>query len=305
MSSTSAHPGSGRRRNAEARIADPAAGEAPCAASPTRSRLEAKRGRYAIECVAHRPFSSFSGRRHVRVLDSLPRHTNARVREADIGEPRSEVHCQLCGRYTMSIRYARKDLSSAIIFACMSALPGLALAQALDPVTNQKQPVLDCASLANSAFAEPASFAEQCLPYAPAGVQGFAPVPQAPTDPGFAYDMRDTTSLYSYILNNFAGQTLVGSPGDQFYAWDFDPTNGTLYTIKTGAGTFSFGTVDTATAAFTPIVNVSGDVPPEVTGLTIAADGSAFMSSGTNLYSFDLATGVATLIGPFDPGVTL
>lgn len=208
----------------------------------------------------------------------------------------------------MSIRTRRTALSRSIFAACCVALSGAAVAQVHGPSSRhmpQKSEVLDCARLANSAMAEPAGYADQCLPYAPSYVQPLGPVPQDPTDPGFKYDMRDNVGLYSYVLNDFAGQTFVGNPGDAFYAWDFDQT-GTLYTIQTGAGVFPFGTVDTGTGVFTPIANVSGDVPAEVTGLTIAGDGTtAYMSSATNLYSLDLASGAASLVGPFGAGVTL
>ncbi len=167
------------------------------------------------------------------------------------------------------------------------------------------QEVLDCAKLSNSALAEPQDYAIQCAAAIEAAPAPLAPLlPNAPSDTGYAYNMRGVTGsaqgLYSFTLSTFGTQAFVGDPGASFYALDFDPTGTTLYAIQSVTGNPSvFGTVNTATGAFTSLAPVSGltgtDAP---TGLSIdPVTGDAFLSTATNIYSFNLGTGAATLIG--------
>ncbi len=169
---------------------------------------------------------------------------------------------------------------------------------------------LDCTALANSPLAEPATYAEQCTSGETQGTPLSPLAPHAPSDTGYSYNMRGVAGsnqgLYTFTLAVFGTQTFVGDPGASIYGWDFDPTGTTLYAIQTIAATPpSFGTVNPATGAFTPLFTVtgitSGDTP---SGLTIdPVTGDAFITSGGAagsgaLYSINLATGVATLIGP-------
>lgn len=168
------------------------------------------------------------------------------------------------------------------------------------------QEVLDCAALANSAGAEPANYAEQCAPEVVERAPLSPLAPHAPSDTGYSYNMRGVAGsnqgLYTFTLNAFATQTFVGDPGGQFYSWDFDPTAATLYAIQTPATPPSlFGTVNQATGVFTQLAAVTGltgaDTP---TGLSIdPVTGDAFISSAANLYTFNLGTGAATLVGAF------
>ena len=174
------------------------------------------------------------------------------------------------------------------------------------------QQALDCAALANSSSAEPQEYANQCagVPQTAAAATSNPLAPLAPSDTGFSYNMRGVAGsaqgLYSYVLNTFATQTFRGDPGASFYGIDFDPTGTTLYGIQTLTGvTPSFGTINPATGAFTAITPVTGIVVGDTpSGLTIdPVTGNAFITSGGAagtgaLYSFNLGTGVATLIGP-------
>lgn len=167
------------------------------------------------------------------------------------------------------------------------------------------QEILDCAALANSAAAEPPSYASQCDISTQAAPAAGPLAPYAPSDTAYSYNMRGVTGsaqgLYSFTLSTFGTQTFVGDPGASFYSWDFDPAALTLYAIQTPTtGASSFGTVNPATGTFTVLASVTGltgsDTP---TGLSIdPVTGEAFLSSLGNIYSFDLATGAATLIGP-------
>lgn len=168
---------------------------------------------------------------------------------------------------------------------------------------------LDCAALANSAGAEPAGYTAQC------GAPAAHPTWQAPmrwrdpTDTGFAYNMRGVAGspqgLRSFVLNDFTVQTPIGDPGPQFYALDFDPDGNVLYAVQaaqTPATNPTLGTIDMTTGAFTAIAPVSATEAPS--GLTIdPVTGDAWYASALNLYTLDLATGTATLVGPF--GTTL
>lgn len=168
---------------------------------------------------------------------------------------------------------------------------------------------LDCAALADSAGAEPAGYTAQC------GAPTAHPTWQAPmrwrdpTDTGFAYNMRGVAGspqgLRSFVLNDFTVQTPIGDPGPQFYALDFDADGNVLYAVQEvqpPATNPTLGTIDTTTGAFTAIAPVSATEAPS--GLTIdPVTGDAWYASALNLYTLDLATGNATLVGPF--GTTL
>lgn len=91
--------------------------------------------------------------------------------------------------------------------------------------------------------------------------------------------------------------------GYDTFAMDFDQTASTLYAHNVTSG--EFGTIDLTNGIFAPIAPLTG-VPTgtTVTGITVAPNGSAYLSSATDLYSLNLATGAATLIGPMT-GATL
>lgn len=140
--------------------------------------------------------------------------------------------------------------------------------------------------------------------------------PLAVGDLAFAYNMSNfpegpARGLYTFVLDNFTDRTWIGNPGGQIYALDFDPTGTILYALPNNVR--KLGTIDTATGQFTlinPGNNMPNGVPGNgvITGLTIhpitgAAYFSVDVSSNANsvLYSIDLTTGVASVIG--DMGV--
>lgn len=173
---------------------------------------------------------------------------------------------------------------------------------------------LNCAALENSMFNEPAGYAQQCR-------AGVVPAPStvnstnAPTDTGFTIDIRGAAprlvdTLYSFTLNAFATQTTLGVTNPQVFGMDFNVANTTLFGVTGSAALTnpsSLGTINRTTGAFTAIAPITGLVAGDnSTGLTInPRTGAAFLSAAggtpiplSRLYSFNLTTGAATLIGP-------
>ncbi len=185
---------------------------------------------------------------------------------------------------------------------------------------------LNCAALSNSAEAEPSGYAEQCLNVIPS--PRVTNAVNAPTDTGFTIDVRGqaavptrlVNSLYSFTLNAFQTQALRGVTQPQIFGMDFNVANTTLFGV-TGAAAApnpsTLGTIDQTTGAFTVIAPVTGLTAGDgMSGLTInPITGAALLSAvgGTpalsRLYSLNLTTGVATLIGgitaPSDPTGTV
>lgn len=115
--------------------------------------------------------------------------------------------------------------------------------------------------------------------------------------------------LYAFLLDDFQSMTLIGNPGPNIYALDFDPAGNVLYAIP-DAQPRQVGTIDLETGAFQAHAPLTGiDNGMNVTGLTIdPVSGAAYLSVAgagveSELHSLDLHTGVATLIG--GNGVTL
>ncbi|MEZ4645933.1 MAG: FixG Ig-like domain-containing protein [Chloroflexota bacterium] len=167
-------------------------------------------------------------------------------------------------------------------------------------------PNFDCAAYRNYPGAEPEGYAENCLRFPggePLAAAGF----RAPTDMGFAHDIRNTDNLVQFTLNDFPNQTVLSQNTGAIYAYDFDPTLTTLYAIDNT--TQELGTMDMATGVFTAI---GASVPPtdhNWTGLAIhPVDGTMYASSGgggvSTLHTIDPATGAVTTIGDM-PGLAL
>ncbi|MFZ0547617.1 MAG: hypothetical protein WAM60_19375 [Candidatus Promineifilaceae bacterium] len=156
---------------------------------------------------------------------------------------------------------------------------------------------LDCAALSNSALSEPEGYAEQCMgnvdtiPWATNSV---------PTDTAYALDIRND-NFVSHVLNDFAGQTILGINTGAIYAMDFDETATTLYAIDNT--TRELGTLSLANGAFSSVAVVSGvPITDNISGLTIdPSTGTAYISglgsAGMTLYTLDLSGAVATPIG--------
>lgn len=200
------------------------------------------------------------------------------------------------------------------------SLLGLALLASVGAANAQ---TLNCAALQNSAEAEPAGYAEQCLSVTPNPRTAFGI--NAPTDTAFTIDIRGQAprlpnSLYSFTLNAFPTQALRGVTNPSVFAMDFNVANTTLFGI-TGAAAApnpsTLGTINQTTGAFTVVAPITGITAGDsVSGLTInPISGAAYMSAAggtpalSRLYTLNLATGAATLIGqmtaPTDAAGTL
>jgi hypothetical protein len=162
-----------------------------------------------------------------------------------------------------------------------------------------------CRAAENSPLAEPDWYAAQCLGRpAPSKPEG------APGSPSFAGDLF-------YILNirNVAPNpqslltaplptlttTLVGPQIRAIFAMDFDNSATTLWGIDNN--TREYGTIDQATGAFTVVGTVTGIQPTptaNVTGMKFDPTSSlVYVSTATELFTLDLGTGAATLVGSF------
>jgi len=158
------------------------------------------------------------------------------------------------------------------------------------------QGTIDCDALPDSALREPAQHRESCPTPATPWVSPDAG--RFPTDTGYAQDIGFISDNFvSFTLNDFPGQTVVGTSTNAYYGIDFDPTATTLYALNDDTG--ELGTIDLATGAFTAVVSAPAPGGGNWTGLTIAADGTFWTSTSTDLYTLDPATGVSTLVGPF------
>ncbi len=155
---------------------------------------------------------------------------------------------------------------------------------------------VDCSAYENYIGSEPREVAESCSAYVPEPSQ--ADNILAPTDIGFAQDIGYISDNFvSFTLNDFPGQTVIGTQSDSYYGMDFDPSATTLYALNDTSG--ELGTIDLTTGAFTGLVPCVA--PVDIwTGLTIdPVSGVFYASDATDLYTIDPATGNYTLIGPF------
>lgn len=115
----------------------------------------------------------------------------------------------------------------------------------------------------------------------------------------YMYDLRTTPDQFFRIsLADPTNRVFINTNVDYgTFAMDFDPTASTLYAHNVSTG--GFGTIDVDTGLYSAIAPITGLVSGDaVTGLTIAPSGAAYLSSGTNLYSINLATAACSLIGP-------
>ena len=122
----------------------------------------------------------------------------------------------------------------------------------------------------------------------------------APTDIGFAQDIGYISDNFvSFPLNDFTGQTVVGTNAVPYYGIDFDPTATTLYALNDT--TDQLGTIDLATGAFTGLVSCPpGGGAANWTGLAIdPVSGVFYGSTATQLFTIDPGTGLSTLVGTY------
>jgi hypothetical protein len=166
---------------------------------------------------------------------------------------------------------------------------------------------LDCAKLVVSVQPEPPGYAAQCR----AGLEALRPpaMPQAPQTAGTAYflNLRSGGPFGQQLLNApfpTLSYVSVGPQAAPIFAMDFDPSATTLYGIDNASR--NLGTISTSTGAFTPAVPVTGVAGDTISGMSIdPTTGTVYITATTgapatlaNLYTLNLGSGVATLVGP-------
>ena len=186
------------------------------------------------------------------------------------------------------------------MFSLMSQAPSQVVSQDIsdtDSVKRLPDGTVDCAAYQNSTQSEPYEVAYACrvsLPDIPTSSI------LAPTDLGYAQDIGYISDNFvSFNLNNFPGQTVIGTNNAAYYGLDFDPTAEILWALNDT--TDQLGTINLSTGAFTGVVACPpGGGASSWTGLAIdPVTGIFYASTGSNLYTINPATGAATLIGPF------
>lgn len=156
---------------------------------------------------------------------------------------------------------------------------------------------VNCTAYENYAGAEPQEVASACAP-AKATASPQVAAADLPAGIGYAQDIGYISDNFvSFPLDNFTGQTVIGTIVNAMYGMDFDPSGSTLYALNDT--TDQLGTIDPATGAFTALVPCPAPAA-NWTGLTIdPATGTFYASDSTTLYTIDPTTGLYTPIGAF------
>ncbi|MDX1436156.1 MAG: S8 family serine peptidase, partial [Anaerolineales bacterium] len=179
--------------------------------------------------------------------------------------------------------------SSPEIFSPQAAAPA--------PVVSS---AAECSLYENYPGAEPQGYAEFCLGGAVPSSSASG-VFEAPTDTGFAQDIGFVSDNFvSFTLNDFPGQTVLGTPLTTPFGYDFDVTATTLYALDNAGQTL--GTINLANGGYTaigPSVPLAGHT---WTGLTSDPTTGTFYASSTDgttsaLYTVNTATGAPNLVG--------
>lgn len=102
--------------------------------------------------------------------------------------------------------------------------------------------------------------------------------------------------------------TAVGAPNEGYncaYQGAWDVTTQTFFAVIEDSATARLVVIDTTTGALTEIgeITTDDDDPVNVYAMVIGLDGKAYVNAYNELYSVDLLTGQATLLGTLD-GVT-
>ena len=183
------------------------------------------------------------------------------------------------------------------------SLPVLA-ALSLRPTLGTAAEVHDCAALGRSVRPEPSWYLAECL----GGVRPVSPAAQpgrVPGDPTFIKNLAGAAPIGQSLLTAPVGKldyTVVGAQPAPLTAVDFDNPAEVLWAINDT--TRAIGTLDQATAAFTAVSNLTGVTAGwSITGLKFDPTSANVYLSATNeltseLYTVDLNTGAATLVGP-------
>ena len=193
-----------------------------------------------------------------------------------------------------------------VLFSLMSGSPGQVVSQDIpetDSVMRLPDGTVDCDAYQNSTQSEPYEVAYACRVSLPDTTTSSI---LAPTDLGYAQDVGYISNNFvSFNLNNFSGQTVIGTNEAAYYGMDFDPTAEILWALNDT--TDQLGTIDLTSGAFTGVVACPpGGGASNWTGLAIDPFlGIFYASTGTDLYMINPATGAATLIGPFGTSVMI
>ncbi len=164
---------------------------------------------------------------------------------------------------------------------------------------------IDCQNLEKSVLPEPSEVYQAC-----AGILGSGEAPQQldPTDTWFAMDFgfASPDGMYSNMINTASPHNFIGGGDNLMFACDFtEPSTFTeLFCIdNTLEQLFN---VNTATGVPTLVASVLPS--PGATWTGMAADptsSNVYVSTATQLYTINLATGAVTTIGPTGAGIVI
>jgi uncharacterized repeat protein (TIGR01451 family) len=164
----------------------------------------------------------------------------------------------------------------------------------------------ECAALENSPLAEPEWYVDVCLGGVRPEARAAQPGPlRVPGDLFYLHNVRLAgqfpQSVYTSPIPTY-NFTLLGANANAIFAMDFDNTATTLWGITNPtAGTKMVGTYNLTTGAFTPTVPLTG-IPAANTISSLKFDPTSttvYVNATSQLYTIDLATGVATLVGNY------
>jgi len=157
-----------------------------------------------------------------------------------------------------------------------------------------------CAEVAVSALAEPDWYAAECLGGVRPAAPEAAPGSSFGVDLAYIHNVRGAgtfpLSVYTAPIGTLT-YTLVGPNSRPIFAVDFDNAASVLWGIDNT--TRQLGTYDQTTGVFTPTVVTTGIVGT-ITGMKFdPTSTTVYVSSATQLFTMDMTTGVATLVGNF------
>jgi S-layer family protein len=167
-----------------------------------------------------------------------------------------------------------------------------------------------CAAVANSPLAEPDWYLEECLGGVPPAREPAPPsVLLPPGDLFWLHNIRGAgqfpMSVYTSPIPTYAF-TVIGANTRPIFAMDWNNAATTLHAIANGStvppiSAREYGTYDLATGAFVAQGVPTGIPAAEtISGLKFdPTSTTVYVNSTINLYTFDVTTGVATLVGPF------
>ncbi len=122
---------------------------------------------------------------------------------------------------------------------------------------------------------------------------------QSPTIYGSAYHGSGAPATFYSINPNTGAATAIGSIGfDQVGAIDFDPANGFLYGIgTTSGGQQDLITINPSTGHGTAVGPTGLLSSQPFQDIAFRSDGTLFGYDQSNIYTFNITTGVATELG--------